>query len=94
MTDVFDDLAKAFKAGFDAGRSESADEIKWMRKENQELKLQYLSDQGQWIEETGRLREALRYYAKNHYPDIDAGPWGPNSNDWGDVARAALGEKE
>ena len=44
--------------------------------------------------EIERLREALRYYAKNHYPDIDAGPWGPNSNDWGDVARAALGEKE
>ena len=45
-------------------------------------------------DEIERLREALRYYAKNHYPDIDAGPWGPNSNDWGDVARAALGEKE
>ena len=38
---------------------EAADEIEWLRKENQELKLQYLSDQGQWIEETGRLREAL-----------------------------------
>lgn len=60
MTDVFDDLAKAFKAGLDAGRSESADEIERLRRENQELKLQYLSDQGQWIEETGRLREALR----------------------------------
>ena len=45
-------------------------------------------------DEIERLREALRYYAKNHYPDIDAGPWGPNSNDWGDVARAALGEEE
>ena len=45
-------------------------------------------------DEIERLREALRYYAKNHYPDIDAGPWGPNSNDWGDVARTALGEKE
>ena len=45
-------------------------------------------------DEIERLREALRYYAKNHYPDIDAGPWGPNSNDWGDVARSALGEKE
>lgn len=40
--------------------NEAADEIEWLRKENQELKLQYLSDQGQWIEETGRLREALR----------------------------------
>ena len=45
-------------------------------------------------DEIERLREALRFYAKNHYPNIDDGPWGPNSNDWGDVARAALGEKE
>ena len=43
--------------------------------------------------ENERLREALRYYAKNHYPDIDAGPWGLNSADFGDVARAALGEE-
>jgi len=40
--------------------ADAADEIERLRKENQELKLQYLSDQGQWIEETGRLREALR----------------------------------
>ena len=45
-------------------------------------------------DEIERLREALRFYAKNHYPNIDDGPWGPNSNDWGDVARDALGEKE
>ena len=38
---------------------EAAAEIERLRRENQELKLQYLSDQGQWIEETGRLREAL-----------------------------------
>ena len=44
--------------------------------------------------EIERLREALRYYAKNHYPNVDDGPWGVNSNDWGDVARAALEEKE
>ena len=31
MTDVFDDLAKAFKAGLDAGRSEYADEIERLR---------------------------------------------------------------
>ena len=31
MTDVFDDLAKAFTAGLDAGRSESADEIERLR---------------------------------------------------------------
>ncbi len=42
--------------------------------------------------ENERLREALRYYAKNHYPNIDEGPWGQGSNDFGDVARAALGE--
>jgi hypothetical protein len=43
-------------------------------------------------DEIERLREALRYYAKNHYPNVDDGPWGPGSNDFGDVARAALGE--
>ena len=45
-------------------------------------------------DEIERLREALRYYAKNHYPNVNDGPWGVNSNDWGDVARAALEEKE
>lgn len=49
-------------------------------------------DQAEAADEIERLREALRYYAKNHYPNIDDGPWGPNSNDFGDVARAALGE--
>ena len=44
--------------------------------------------------EIERLREALRYYAANHYPNVDDGPWGPGSNDFGDVARAALGEGE
>ena len=42
--------------------------------------------------EIERLREALRYYAANHYPNVDDGPWGPGSNDFGDVARIALGE--
>ena len=46
------------------------------------------------LNEIDRLREALRFYAKNHYPNIDDGPWGPNSNDWGDVARTALEGKE
>lgn len=45
-------------------------------------------------QEVGRLREALDYYAKNHYPNLDNGPWGANSNDFGDVARAALGEEK
>ena len=36
------------------------------------------------------LEQALEYYAKNHYPNVDDGPWGVNSNDFGDVARAAL----
>ena len=40
------------------------------------------------------LEPALEYYAKNHYPNVDDGPWGINSNDWGDVARAALEEKK
>ena len=31
MSDIFDDIAKAFKAGHDAGRSEAADEIERLR---------------------------------------------------------------
>jgi len=45
-------------------------------------------------QEVGRLREALDYYAKNHYPNVNDGPWGANSTDFGDVARAALGEEK
>jgi len=41
-----------------------------------------------------RMREALDYYAKNHYPNVNDGPWGANSTDFGDVARAALGEEK
>lgn len=37
------------------------------------------------------LERALEYYAKNHYPNN--GPWGVDSNDFGDVARAALEKK-
>ena len=37
MTDVFDDLAKAFKAGYDAGRNEAADEIERLREALEEL---------------------------------------------------------
>jgi hypothetical protein len=44
--------------------------------------------------ENGRLREALKYYAENHYPNVNEGPWGVNSSDFGDVARTALGEEE
>lgn len=44
------------------------------------------------FDEIERLRDALRYYAANHYPNINGGPWGPGSNDFGTVARAALGE--
>ena len=40
------------------------------------------------------LEKALEYYAKNHYPNVDDGPWGQNSNDFGDVARAALERKD
>lgn len=59
--------------------TEAADEIERLRTEAQELKLQYLSDQGQWIEETGRLREALQKISE----------W-----DLTGTALAALGEKE
>lgn len=38
-------------------------------------------------EENERLRERLDYYAKDH-PFPNDGPWGVNSNDFGDVARA------
>ena len=44
-------------------------------------------------DEIERLRAALRYYAENPYPNVNDGPWGANSSDFGDVARAALGEK-
>lgn len=68
-------------------------EIERLRKENQELKLQYLSDQGQWIEETGRLRKALRdirdYDGKN--PVIyDA----DDAIEMKTIASTTLGEKE
>jgi len=57
---------------------------------------EYAADNGAFLREAAaeieRLREALRYYAANHYPNVDDGPWGQGSNDFGDVARAALGE--
>ena len=60
--------------------------------DNDDLTLAYLWGKAEARDEIKRLREALRFYAKNHYPNVDDGPWGPNSNDFGDVARAALGE--
>ena len=39
--------------------------------------------------ENERLREALKFYAKNHFPASE-GPWGIDSDDFGEVARAAL----
>ncbi len=44
------------------------------------------------MDEIEKLRDALLYYAANHYPNINDGPWGPGSNDFGTVARAALKE--
>lgn len=41
-----------------------------------------------------RLREALRYYAKTDYFPTSDGPWGVYSDDFGNVARAALKEDE
>ena len=70
----------------------AADEIERLRAENQELKLQYLSDQGQWIEETGRLREALQdimVLSNNRSPH----PMSQEA-DYFRIAHAALGEKE
>ena len=40
-------------------------------------------------DEIERLREALKFYAKNHFPASE-GPWGIDSDDFGEVARAAL----
>ena len=40
-------------------------------------------------DEVERLREALRYYADEH-KNPNEGPWGANSDDFGDRARAAL----
>ena len=37
MSDIFDDIARAFKAGHDAGRSEAADEIERLREALEEL---------------------------------------------------------
>jgi len=60
--------------------------------EQDDLTLVYMWARKEALDEIERLREALRYYAKNHYPNVDDGPWGPGSNDFGNVARAALGE--
>ena len=60
MTDIVERL-RFLASGQDDPQSvalaNAADEIERLRTEAQELKLQYLSDQGQWIEETGRLRD-------------------------------------
>ena len=47
------------------------------------------SDLSIYAEEIERLREALKFYAKNHFPASE-GPWGIDSDDFGEVARAAL----
>jgi hypothetical protein len=69
---------------------EAHDEIKRLREHIAEQQLDIVT-LGQAV---GRLREALDYYAKNHYPNVNDGPWGANSTDFGDVARAALGEEK
>lgn len=62
MSDVFDDLAKAFKAGHDAGRSESADEIERLREDNDKLQ-RMLKMAATWTAEPGvtiaEIREAF-----------------------------------
>lgn len=40
-------------------------------------------------DEIERLREALKFYAKEHFPASE-GPWGIDSDDFGNVARSAL----
>jgi len=41
--------------------------------------------------QAGEMREALEFYAMEHEFPSD-GPWGVNSTDFGDVARAALSQ--
>ena len=67
-------------------RDDAADEIERLRAETQELKLQYLSDQGQWIEETGRLREALK--------QVGLYAWQGDTFKVMDIVRSAIMEKE
>lgn len=43
--------------------------------------------------EIDRKDAALRFYA-GHHPNANEGPWGTNSTDFGDIARAALALKE
>lgn len=74
---------------------DATDEIKRLRTENQELKLQYLSDQGQWIEETGRLRVALERKQRPEAETIDGViAWIKEDAERLAKARTALGEKE
>ena len=70
---------------------EAADEIERLRTENQELKLQYLSDQGQWIEETGRLREAL--YVISTHPVEQSKQWEIGAREMQKLARLSLEEE-
>ena len=71
--------------------TEAADEIERLRTENQELKLQYLSDQGQWIEETGRLREAL--YVISTHPVEQSKQWEIGAREMQKLARLSLEEE-
>ena len=43
-------------------------------------------------DEIDKLRKALRYYAKTDYFPTSDGPWGVDSDDFGNIARAALKE--
>ena len=95
MTDVFDDLARAFKAGHDAGRSEAADEIERLRSGRNACEEQFQDKVNQIIgmmDEIERLRDALReimLLSDKRSPH-------PMSSeaDYFRIARAALGEKE
>ena len=108
MTDIVERLRSPanvfyeYAADNGAFLREAADEIERLRKEKQELELQYLSDQGQWIEETGRLRGVLRHYVSEC--DCNGGTFHQEDHITGktlikdcpkcEPARAALREKE
>ena len=75
MSDVFDDLAKAFKAGHDAGRSEAADEIERLREACKNAS-SYISvrDQFAMAALTGMLMRSVGYEetAEKAYKFADA----------------------
>lgn len=98
MSDIFDDIAKAFKAGHDAGRSEAADEIERLREALSAMADVFKATEAsaQWaLSEVERLREALRDIACDCEHDCADSPLGLSPvtpNCCRNFARTALGD--